>query len=138
VKWIPIITISTPKIILITHLIIIPTVCPLFHILFALIIMPIISHTICFNNYSNCVSIISHTICFIYRDSYLLPISQISFISTFNFTNLIHIYFQYHKKLFNLLPKKLSMDPFDIEAYFQKRDIEDTYIVNRFIQREKN
>ena len=27
------------------------------------------------------------------------------------------------------------MDPFDIEAYFQKRDIEDTYIVNRFIQR---
>ena len=30
------------------------------------------------------------------------------------------------------------MDPFDIEAYFQKRDIEDTYIVNRFIQRRKN
>jgi len=30
------------------------------------------------------------------------------------------------------------MNPFDIEAYFQKRDIEDTYIVNRFIQRQKN
>jgi len=29
------------------------------------------------------------------------------------------------------------MDPFDIEAYFQKRDIEDTYIVNRFIKRQK-
>ncbi|XP_024632937.1 uncharacterized protein [Medicago truncatula] len=29
------------------------------------------------------------------------------------------------------------MDPFDIEAYFQKRDVEDTYIVNRFIQRRK-
>jgi len=29
------------------------------------------------------------------------------------------------------------MDPFDIEAYFQKRDIEDTYIVNRFIQCRK-
>jgi len=29
------------------------------------------------------------------------------------------------------------MDPFDIEAYFQKRYIEDTYIVNRFIQRRK-
>jgi len=29
------------------------------------------------------------------------------------------------------------MDPFDIEAYKQKRDIEDTYIVNRFIQRRK-
>jgi hypothetical protein len=29
------------------------------------------------------------------------------------------------------------MDPFDIEAYKQKCDIEDTYIVNRFIQRRK-
>lgn len=29
------------------------------------------------------------------------------------------------------------MYPFDIEAYFQKRDVEDTYIVNRFIQRRK-
>jgi len=29
------------------------------------------------------------------------------------------------------------MDPFDIEAYKQKRDIEDTYIINRFIQRRK-
>jgi len=29
------------------------------------------------------------------------------------------------------------MDPFDIEAYKQKHDIEDTYIVNRFIQRRK-
>jgi hypothetical protein len=29
------------------------------------------------------------------------------------------------------------MDPFDIEAYFQNRDAEDTYIVNRFIQRRK-
>jgi len=29
------------------------------------------------------------------------------------------------------------MDPFDIEAYKQKRDIDDTYIVNRFIQRQK-
>jgi hypothetical protein len=29
------------------------------------------------------------------------------------------------------------MDPFDIEAYKQKRDIEDTYMVNRFIQRRK-
>ena len=29
------------------------------------------------------------------------------------------------------------MNPFDIEAYKQKRDIEDTYIVNRFIQRKK-
>ena len=29
------------------------------------------------------------------------------------------------------------MDPFDMEAYFQKRDVEDTYIVNRFIQRQK-
>jgi len=95
-------------------------VCPLFHILFALYI----GTDIYFQFHK------SH--------SYLLSISQISFISTSNFTNLIHIYFQYHKKLFNLLPKKLSMNPFDIEAYFQKRDIEDTYIVNRFIQRQKN
>ncbi|XP_024626786.1 uncharacterized protein [Medicago truncatula] len=29
------------------------------------------------------------------------------------------------------------MDPFDIETCFQKRDVEDTYIVNRFIQRRK-
>ena len=29
------------------------------------------------------------------------------------------------------------MNPFDMEAYFQKRDVEDTYIVNRFIQRRK-
>ena len=29
------------------------------------------------------------------------------------------------------------MDPFDIKADKQKRDIEDTYIVNRFIQRRK-
>jgi len=29
------------------------------------------------------------------------------------------------------------MDPFDLEAYKQKGDIEDTYIVNRFIQRRK-
>jgi len=29
------------------------------------------------------------------------------------------------------------MDPFDIETYKQKCDIEDTYIVNRFIQRRK-
>jgi len=58
-----------------------------------------------------------------------------------------HIYFQFHKTHLYLLSisqktiqstsKKLSMDPFDIEAYKQKRDIEDTYIVNRFIQRRK-
>lgn len=31
------------------------------------------------------------------------------------------------------------MDPFgfDMEAYFPKRDAEDTYMVNRFIQRRK-
>ena len=29
------------------------------------------------------------------------------------------------------------MDSFDMDAYFQKRDAEDTYIVNRFIQRQK-
>ena len=49
------------------------------------------------------------------------------------------IYFQYHQKLLNLLQisQKLSMDPFPIEAYKQKRDIEDTYIVNRFFSVEK-
>ena len=61
--------------------------------------------------------------------SYLLPISQIAFRSTSNITNLIHIYFQYHQKL--------SMDPYDFTAYFKNRDAEDTYIVNRFIQRRK-
>ena len=40
-------------------------------------------------------------------------------------------------QIFVCIRSKLSVDPFDIEAYFQKRDIEDTYIVNRFIQRRK-
>jgi hypothetical protein len=39
----------------------------------------------------------------------------------------------------NIYFQTLSMDPFgfDMKAYFEKRDAEDTYMVNRFIQRRK-